>query len=958
MENVKICVSQKITKKDRLVRTLSEQYTHRSLTFIPCRCTLDRPFLILTSSIMEFYNAILHIEGYYYIILEEDLGDVLPKNDDHIIIFRSRYCTEISQIQKRTLNASQGPTDHFHGQCNDGNDHFHGQCNDGNDHSYRNDKSMYDVVLGHLKKAHPEKSFDILSLSSLYTYLKDKPEARDIILNIRNAELVGKIMACEEAIETSSLVLEMRANNDSLKAQANKGDLEQLYQKGEVLKGVLNVSLVNPDEGEILGANERTVLSKENMNRAIHGDEVYCRDGEIIGLSRRRYRKMIGTLYRIGNKGSTENGMWREGYVRPIDVRMPAVKVYTMLSDEHLNKKVCVSLIDHLNNHWIETSSGAAKNDAERAPQGVITRFIGENGNLEDELTAICEHFDINYHKLGWEDLLRDRQAMEQKRIQSLERKVKIFEEENGMPIREYFPSLSRENAPSLGEGDGLGAEFSMERRYEEIDRGERVDLRHLESVCSIDPPGCTDIDDALHCKAGDGFVEVGVHIADVSAYVTENSFLDTEARKRSTTVYFPDRRIDMLPPILSANLCSLLEGQDRATFSCVWKFDENFEIAETKIFRSMIRSRKAFSYEEAYNLLISDSNKGIYGENTADADTGINETERTAGRPDPSTLKESLELLMKIALNLRKKRFDGGALELSTQEFYMDRNKKLQVQDDVPTHHLVEEFMLLANISVAKFIERNNPEYSLLRKHPLPSAIEIDGIDCSSSLAINRSLENLDEDKKMIVKRIITRSMQQAVYFCSGDTDDYYHYGLATQIYTHFTSPIRRYPDIIVHRTISYILGGEDSVNDRVLSRILNEDDRLNDDRSTQGRAKLPKLSSEGYGITEECGIDSLSKFVNTRSCNNMNYRHRNARNASRMVNELYLYESLTEDPMDAIVVSIRSGSVGVFVRRYGIEVNVPTDRPVRLFDECRVKLEKDFYDYCIYRRLKFSLL
>ena len=131
----------------------------------------------------------------------------------------------------------------------------------------------------------------------------------------------------------------------------------------------------------------------------------------------------------------------------------------------------------------------------------------------------------------------------------------------------------------------------------------------------------------------------------------------------------------------------------------------------------------------------------------------------------------------MNISIFLKEKRIEQGSLDLSNQEVYIDRNHQVQVKEHIPVHGLVEEFMLLANISVAKFIYKNCPDFSLLRFHPLPSLIDLDGIDASSSKTIGESLNKLNEEQRIIANRIITRSMQQALYICSGYSDDYYHY-------------------------------------------------------------------------------------------------------------------------------------------------------------------------------------
>jgi len=169
------------------------------------------------------------------------------------------------------------------------------------------------------------------------------------------------------------------------------------------------------------------------------------------------------------------------------------------------------------------------------------------------------------------------------------------------------------------------------------------VDCRHLD-ICSVDPPGCTDIDDALHCRRlPNGNFEVGVHIADVSHFIRPGTAIDKEAANRSTTVYLTDRRIDMVPELLSSNLCSLRGGVERFAFSCVWEMDENANILSTKFHKSIIKSKSAMTYEMAQNQ-IDNSN-------------------------DDSSIAESLRNLLKLSRILKRRRIESGALVLASSE-------------------------------------------------------------------------------------------------------------------------------------------------------------------------------------------------------------------------------------------------------------------------------------------------
>ncbi|XP_068631124.1 exosome complex exonuclease RRP44 isoform X2 [Battus philenor] len=329
----------------------------------------------------------------------------------------------------------------------------------------------------------------------------------------------------------------------------------------------------------------------------------------------------------------------------------------------------------------------------------------------------------------------------------------------------------------------------------EEINK--RVDLRSL-CICSVDPPGCTDIDDALHARPIDGVTgsglkkyEVGVHIADVTHFVRPNTALDKEAALRSTTVYLVDKRIDMVPDLLSSNLCSLRGGEERLAFSCVWELDENANVLSTKFHKSVIKSRSAMTYEEA-QLIIDDSSRS-------------------------DEIASSLRVLNALAKKLKQKRLDNGALLLASPEirFQVDSEThdpvEVQAKKILDTNSMVEEFMLLANVSVAECLAREFPQCALLRRHPSPppayfetflKAAKQQGfeLDVSTNKAFSKSLDTAVIPERpffnTLLRIMATRCMQQAVYFSSGTRtqDEFYHYGLACPIYTHFTSPIRRY--------------------------------------------------------------------------------------------------------------------------------------------------------------------
>uniref|UniRef100_A0A3P9P409 Protein DIS3 homolog n=1 Tax=Poecilia reticulata TaxID=8081 RepID=A0A3P9P409_POERE len=411
-------------------------------------------------------------------------------------------------------------------------------------------------------------------------------------------------------------------------------------------------------------------------------------------------------------------------------------------------------------------------------------------------------------------------------------------------------------------------------------DLAQRQDLRHL-TVCSVDPPGCTDIDDALHCRElENGKLEVGVHIADVSHFIRPGNALDKEAANRGTTVYLCGKRIDMVPELLSSNLCSLRSNVERFAFSCIWEMNHKAEILKTRFTKSIINSKASLTYAEA-QMRIDDANKN-------------------------DDITESLRGLNKLAKILKRKRVENGALTLSSLEvrFHMDSETHdpidLQTKELMETNSMVEEFMLLANISVAQKIYDEFPESALLRKHPAPPPSNYDilikaaksknvMIHTDSAKALADSLDGAKVDGfqyfNTLLRILATRCMMQAVYFCSGMDSDFHHYGLASPIYTHFTSPIRRYADIIVHRLLAVAIGADSTYP------------------------------------------DLMDKHKQSVLCNNLNYRHKMsqyAQRASVAFHTQLFFKTRGILNEKGFVLFVRKNAIIVLIPKFGLEGTV----------------------------------
>ncbi|OMO55680.1 Ribonuclease II/R [Corchorus capsularis] len=499
------------------------------------------------------------------------------------------------------------------------------------------------------------------------------------------------------------------------------------------------------------------------------------------------------------------------------DRRVPKIRIQTRQLENLLDKRIMVAV-----DSWDRQS---------RYPSGHYVRVIGEIGDRDTESEVVLIENDINSRPFSAQVLAC-------------------------LPPLPWTVSIN------------------------DVTNSTRLDLRSLR-VFSVDPPGCKDIDDALHCTAlPNGNYEVGVHIADVTNFVHPGTPLDDEASQRGTSVYLVERRIDMLPKPLTEDICSLRADVERLAFSVIWEMTPEAEILSTRFTKSVIKSCAALSYVEAQARM--DDSRLI----------------------DPLTT--DLRNMNSLAKIMRQRRIDRGALTLASAEVKFQIDTETHDPLDIgmyqirEANQMVEEFMLAANVSVAKQIRDCFPSCSLLRRHPTPTremlepllrtaaAVGLD-LDISSSKALADSLDHAVGDDpyfNKLIRILATRCMTQAVYFCSGDLSppEYHHYGLAAPLYTHFTSPIRRYADVIVHRLLAASLG----------------------------ITKLPSVFQDRTQLTS--------------IADNLNYRHRNAQMASRASVELHTLIYFRNRPTDteARVVKIRSNGFIVFVPKYGIEGSV----------------------------------
>ncbi len=361
-----------------------------------------------------------------------------------------------------------------------------------------------------------------------------------------------------------------------------------------------------------------------------------------------------------------------------------------------------------------------------------------------------------------------------------------------------------------------------------EQDVAEREDFRDT-WTCTIDPKDAKDFDDALSIKKLDnGLYQVGVHIADVSHYVTEGSIIDREAVKRATSVYLVDRTIPMLPERLCNFVCSLRPNEEKLCYSAIFDLDDNAEIRASRIVHTIIRSNRRYAYEEAQQVL---------------EDNGVVDG---TGEPAPNPGKEGYKdeygweicTLDRLAKLLRKKRFKDGSVMFDTEELHFDIDEKghpirCYFKRSKDANKLIEEFMLLANRTVAESVGRvpkgkkpkvfpyrvhDNPDpekMEALRKFIAPFGLKVktDGTRKAMIKSINKLMTDVGEQREAkVVQNVTLRAMMKAKY----TTHNIGHFGLGFDYYTHFTSPIRRYPDTMVHRLLTKYQNGGRSANEK----------------------------------------------------------------------------------------------------------------------------------------------
>lgn len=378
---------------------------------------------------------------------------------------------------------------------------------------------------------------------------------------------------------------------------------------------------------------------------------------------------------------------------------------------------------------------------------------------------------------------------------------------------------------------------FSQTISPDEI--AKRRDFRSV-TTFTIDPADAKDFDDAISFQQlPNGHYEIGVHIADVTHFVQPDSPLDKEAFERGTSVYLVDRVIPMLPERLSNDLCSLRPHEDRLVFSAIFEMDEQANVIQEWFGKGIIHSNRRFSYEEAQEIL--ENKQGEFS--------------------------QELLTLNKLAYILRDRKFKHGAISFETTEvkFNLDEHGKplgVYVKERKDAHRLIEDFMLLANRRVAEFIGKqgkgSNKKTFVYRVHDVPKEESITAFaqfaarfgyklntksDRETARSLNALMERVEGTKEQnVLTTLAIRSMAKAIY----TTKKTSHYGLAFDYYTHFTSPIRRYPDVMVHRLLEHYLEGGKSVNAEAYEKLCEHSSQMEKKAADAERASVKYKQAE----------------------------------------------------------------------------------------------------------------
>ena len=529
-----------------------------------------------------------------------------------------------------------------------------------------------------------------------------------------------------------------------------RNKIERKENKKNRFLGILDVSVRGVAAVVCEGLDEKIHLEK--IGQYLHNDIV-----EVYVFSRRKKNKYYGEITRLVKRDKNE-------YVGKIEISEKFSFVIIDNKRIHVDIFVPISFINNAKNNDKVLVEITEWRKNSQSPNGIIKKVLGIEGEHNTEIHSILAEYGLPYD----------------------------FEKE----IKDYANNID------------------TTINFKEVSK--RRDFRK-ELTFTIDPVDAKDFDDAISFKKlSNNSYEIGVHIADVSHYLQPNTILDNEAFNRATSVYLVDRVVPMLPEILSNKACSLRPNEEKYTFSAVFIIEKNKVINEW-FGKTIINSNYRFSYEEAQEIIETKNN-------IIRKEVSLNNKEYSVS----NNVKEAVLKLNEIASYMRKERMNSGAISFDKKEVRFSINKDKEptgvyVKESKESNKLVEEFMLLANRKVSEYIgKKNKKNIFIYRVHDLPDESKIKALkevakslgynlDISSrkrmSESLNKILKKIKGKKEQsLIESLAIRSMSKAEY----TTKNIGHYGLAFDYYSHFTSPIRRYPDVIVHRLLEQYLNKE----------------------------------------------------------------------------------------------------------------------------------------------------
>ena len=568
-----------------------------------------------------------------------------------------------------------------------------------------------------------------------------------------------------------------------------EGEEDDVFVKASKTRGALNGDIV------------RVTVTREKTDRQ-------RREGEIVAIVERSQKPFIGILHIVGNQA----WVLMQSRFMPYDITIPFTE-----SDASRYRR-----------HKVKSQSMAEPKDD-----------TGWLKPVKDGTVVVHKLFETTEDGYG-------RQEMQ---VHSGMKVAAVVDDwpRGDMNPRGHIVDVLGEPGDNDTEMHAILAEYALPYRFESAvanaadriseeitaeDRAGRRDFRNILTF-TIDPADAKDFDDALSFRAlENGNYEVGVHIADVTHYVRPGSVVDEEARSRGTSVYLVDRTVPMLPEKLCNKLCSLRPNEEKLTFSAVFEITPLGRVASQWFGKTVIYSDHRFAYEEAQAIIEAGpkaSHEGV-----------------------PETVKEAVLVLNSLATKLRKKRFASGAISFERPEMKVEVDEKgrpVNVYQKVTAeaNWLIEEFMLLANRSVAEFVAtgckgicdspkggRKPVKTFVYRVHDEPNQEKVENLrnfignfgykmgPTTNGKEISKELNSLfaaakDTPEYNAIELLSLRTMAKARY----DTDNLGHYGLAFKYYTHFTSPIRRYPDMLVHRLLEHYLAGGESAKQETYDKL-----------------------------------------------------------------------------------------------------------------------------------------